>query len=215
MCNDKNKFNVCIFCASLDVGNQGCRALAVSLIKLVLDLKPFARVYLLYGNRTPNIKILEISGKKIKANIVNSRLSPKSKINEHLFWILLMAFFYRLLPFKYVRNLTSKFTPWIRVLEQADFVGDIRGGDSFSDIYGLQRIIFGSIPCIIAILMKKKLILLPQTYGPYNSKMAEYIERFIMKHSQKIYARDKDSLKLARNLLGSEKKISSLNSVLM
>jgi len=206
MCNEKNKFNVCLFGASLDVGNQGCHALAVSLIKLVLDLKSFVRVDLLYGNRNPDTKILEISGKKIKVNIVNSRLSPKSKINEHLFWILLMAFFYRFLPFKTVRNLTSKFTPWIRVLEQADFVGDIRGGDSFSDIYGLQRIIFGSAPCITAILMKKKLILLPQTYGPYNSKIAEYIARFIMKHSPKIYARDKDSLKLARNLLGSEKK---------
>jgi len=206
MNQNKKKFNVCLFGASLDVGNQGCRALAVSLVKLVVDNRPDAKIYLLYGNKTPEKKVLDISGKKIAVTVINSRLSPKAKINQHLFWIFFIAILYRLFPFKSLRKLFTKSTPWIRVLEQADFVGDIRGGDSFSDFYGFQRLLIGSIPCIITLLMHKELVLLPQTYGPYKSKISKFIARYIFKHSKQIYARDMNSITVVKELLDNNGK---------
>ena len=62
-----------------------------------------------------------------------------------------------------------------------DFIGEICGGDSFSDIYGIRRFIFTVIPDIIAIFLNKSLILLPQTYGPYKSLIAKKIAYFIIK----------------------------------
>ena len=60
----KKTYNVCLFGTSLDDGNQGCSALTVSLVKLIVDNMPDAKIHLLYGNRTPEKKILDISGKK-------------------------------------------------------------------------------------------------------------------------------------------------------
>jgi len=73
-------------------------------------------------------------------------------------------------------------------------VGNIHGGDSFSDIYGLKRFILGIMPDIIALLMNKKLVLLPQTYGPYNHSIAKSIARFILKRSTCILSRDREGL---------------------
>ena len=98
------EYNVCLQGASLDVGNLGCCALAASFIKLVTDTKPNARIYLLYGNRTDGVQSLEVSGKTVEVNIVNFRLSPKARINEHLFWILLLALIQRITPSKYIRD---------------------------------------------------------------------------------------------------------------
>jgi len=197
-------YKICIHGALLDVGNLGCHALTMSLISLVVKYLPNARIYLLYKTRYSGIKNFKFEGRIVKVRIVNCRLSPKAKLNEHLFWILFMAFLYRLLPYKFIRSGICKYTPWIKIVKEADFVGDIRAGDSFSDIYGLQRILIGSIPSLIAILMKKKLIMLPQTYGPYKTIIAKVIAKFILLKAWRIYSRDKNSIVVIRSLL--EKK---------
>ncbi|MBA7468870.1 hypothetical protein ES707_04126 [subsurface metagenome] len=94
------EYNVCFQGASLDVGNLGCHALTASFIKLVLDTKPNAKVNLLYGNRTNGVQDLEVSGKIVKLDIVNFRLSPKARISEHLFVIFLLALLQRVTPIK-------------------------------------------------------------------------------------------------------------------
>ena len=154
--SDNSDYKICIHGALLDVGNLGCRALTMSLISLVVKYLPNAKIYLLYKTRYSGIKNFKFKGRIVKVRIVNCRLSPRARLNEHLFWILFMAFLYRLLPYKFIRSCICKYTPWIKIVKEADFVGDIRAGDSFSDIYGLQRILIGSIPSLIAILMKKK-----------------------------------------------------------
>jgi len=203
---EKKKISVCLFGASLDVGNLGCRALAASMIKLILDSMPDANIYLLYGNRTSGTRDVNVSGRNVKVTVVNYRLSPKARIKEHLLWILLAAVCYRLIPIRALRNLICRYIPMIRILEKADFVGSIHGGDSFSDIYGLRRIIIGSIPDIIAILLYKKLVLLPQTYGPYKSTIAKLIARFIFAYSVRIYTRDIKSSEVVREILNKNRK---------
>jgi len=200
------EYNVCFQGSSLDVGNLGCCALTASFIKLVVDTKQNARIYLLYGNRTNGVQRLEVSGKMVEVSIVNYRLSPKSRINEHLFWILLLAVLQGIIRIRSVRNVFIRSNRWLRTLDKADFVGEIRGGDSFSDIYGLRRFFLGIIPCLIAVLMRKKLVLLPQTYGPFKSRIAKAIARLIMLRAHRIFARDRESMELARKLLGCKSK---------
>lgn len=200
------EYNVCFQGVSLNVGNRGCRALAVSLIKLVIDRNPKARIYLLYGNRTSGIQSLKVSGRTVKVNIVNFRLSPRARVSEHLFWILFLACVQRIIPIRSIRNKLVRSNQWLKTLEDAHFIGEIRGGDSFSDIYGLRRFLLGIIPSIIVILMRKKLFLLPQTYGPFKSRIARIIAHFILLRSDQILARATESITLVRDLLGPRGK---------
>jgi polysaccharide pyruvyl transferase WcaK-like protein len=196
--------------AQLDVGNQGCRALAASLVKLIIDNRPNARIYLLYGNRTGGALKLRVSGKIVEVEMVNFRLSPRGALREHLLWVLFLACICRLMPITTIRNWIVRSNQRLRVLMAADFVGDIRAGDSFSDIYGVRRFLFGIIPSIIAILMRKKLVLLPQTYGPFKSKVSKQAARFVMRRAVKLYSRDRDSIELVHEMLGEQDKRKSV-----
>jgi colanic acid/amylovoran biosynthesis protein len=200
---ESNKeFNVCLQGALLDTGNQGCRALAFSLIKLIVDLKPNCRISLLYSSREGGALVLRIAGKTVKVNIVNCRLSLRSRKSEHLLWILFLACIQRIMKTESLRRRIIKSNKWLSTLNEANFVGEIRGGDSFSDLYGLRRFIFGITPSIIAILMRKELVLLPQTYGPFNSKLAKYIARYVIKKAVRLYSRDKNSIEVVYRLIG-------------
>ena len=194
-------YNVCLMGASLEGGNRGVSALAASLVKIFRKIKPNATITFLIGNRVSKIRDLEISGEKIQVKIINYRLSPKAKIHEHLFWILFMAFGQRIVPFRVIKEKIILSNQWLTALKEADFVGDIHGGDSFSDIYGLRRFIIGRIPDIIALLMKKNPVLLPQTYGPYSHKITRFIARYIMTRSPNIISRDQEGSKVVQKLL--------------
>lgn len=200
------EYNVCLQGASLDVGNKGCCALAASFIKLVNDTKPNAKIYLLYANRTNGVQRLELSDQTIEVNIVNFRLSPKARINEQLFYILLMAIVQRIMPLKWLRAKIIQSNRWLRTLESANFVGEIRGGDSFSDIYGLRRFLIGTVPSIIAILMRKKLVLLPQTFGPFKWILSKHVARLVMTRASQLFSRDPDSIELVWDMLGEKGK---------
>lgn len=200
------EYNVCLQGAALDMSNQGCSALTASLVKLLTDSKPNARINLLYGSRSGGVRNLTVSGRAVKVNVVNCRLSPKAKINEHLFWILFLAILQRVVLIRSVRRRIIESNRWLRTLHTADFVGEIRGGDSFSDIYGLRKFLIGIIPCMIAILMRKEIVLLPQTYGPFNSRFAKLVARFIVRRAARLYSRDKDSIEVVHDLLGEKGK---------
>jgi polysaccharide pyruvyl transferase WcaK-like protein len=185
---------------------MGCRALAASIVSTIVDIRPDARIYLLYGNRTSDVQTLKLGDKTIECKVVNYRLSPRARLEEHLFWILFLAYAQRVMPFKGIRRKIIQSNRWLRTLEKADFIGEIRGGDSFSDIYGLRRSILGILPCIIAILMRKRLVLLPQTYGPFRLRITKLIARFVLLRAQQIFARDTESTEFVRSLMGQRAK---------
>lgn len=193
---------VCLLGVSLDVGNLGVRALAGSLIRLTRLCLPESQITLLYGNKTAGVRDATFEGRKIEVGVVNYRLSPRSRFRDHLFVILFTAALYRIFPINSFRDRLCIWVPWLKAFEEADFIGDIRGGDSFSDIYGFTRFLRNAAPCFVAFLMRKKLVLLPQTYGPFDLSLTRFISKFILNHSERIYARDMESLQFVRNLLG-------------
>jgi len=81
---------------------------------------------------------------------------------------------------------------------------DISGGDSFTDLYGEWRFNAIILPKLIAIENNIPLILLPQTYGPYNSKACKYKASEIIKQSHYAWARDNGSFEELKNLLGGD-----------
>jgi polysaccharide pyruvyl transferase WcaK-like protein len=97
-------------------------------------------------------------------------------------------------------------TPWIRAMAEADFVGDIRGGDSFSDIYGFPRFLMNSIEMLAAILVHGDIVLLPQTYGPFSNPLARVLARWIISHSSVVLARGLQDLNNAKLLIGKSNR---------
>ncbi|WP_419741921.1 polysaccharide pyruvyl transferase family protein [Paraclostridium dentum] len=93
----------------------------------------------------------------------------------------------------------------LEAIENADIILDISEGDSFSDIYGLKRFLIHSNIKESVIKLKKPLVLLPQTLGPYKSKLVKMRARKIMNKSKFTFARDKISYDVAINDLKVDK----------
>lgn len=89
-----------------------------------------------------------------------------------------------------------------RYYKNCDFVIDMSGGDSFSDIYGLKRMMRESFYKLMAINNNIPLILGPQTYGPYNRSISKVIAKKIIKKATLVFSRDKKSSQLVYELSG-------------
>ena len=191
----------------VSTGNRGVLALAESLVRLCREAVPGTEVVLLGSDRTGKPVTMSPEGAPLEIPLVRWRLSPKAGPRENLFWIALMAFAYRVLPFASVRKKLGEISPWIRAVEQAVLVGDIRGGDSFSDIYGIKRFLIATIPVWTVIAIRGSIVQFPQTYGPYKSWLARSIAKYLLLRSTPIIARDKRSRKVAQELVGGRKEV--------
>jgi colanic acid/amylovoran biosynthesis protein len=197
-------FNVCIMGASLTTGNMGVSALAASLIKLILTIRPDASFTFFIEERSSNPQEIELFGRKISIKVANIRRSPRADFGEHILVIFLLALLYKIIPLQTFRNMIIKYNSRLKAIAKADFIGDIRGGDSFSDIYGVRGFLLGSIPSIITLLIGKRLVLLPQTYGPYKSRISRKIARYILSYAHIILSRDRESIDLVKDILGKK-----------
>lgn len=81
-------------------------------------------------------------------------------------------------------------TRYLSQLKACDIVLDIGEGDSFTDIYGLERFRMQTYAKGFALLFGKPLILSPQTIGPFDGNWTKRIASALMKRCQKVYARD-------------------------
>lgn len=186
--------------ASPYTGNRGVSALSASLTKLVWQIRPEATISLLIGHRAPHHTTCHMEGRLKSIETINYRLSPRAALRQQLWWILLMSFVYRVIPWTHARNMIVRTSPWIRTVSLAHFVGDIRGGDSFSDIYGLSRFLLGSLPVLSVIWIRGSVHLLPQTYGPFRSRVARKLAQYILLRAGSIWCRDRRSLQEVSHL---------------
>lgn len=139
--------------------------------------------------------------------VVNARMSPRSRPREHIAWIVCMALLFRVIPVGLVRRAIARSVPWIGALAEASLVGDVRGGDSFSDIYGMRRFVYGFFMAATVLLVHGRLVQFPQTYGPYKSPLARWMARFLLWRSSAVIARDRESQRVAQELMGSDREV--------
>lgn len=92
-----------------------------------------------------------------------------------------------------IYKLWGKTLPWTKfrsVLDQFAFVAAINGGDGFSDIYNTETFHMRLPDILQAMRIKKPVIMLPQTIGPFkDSKNAALAEK-ILRYATAIYVRD-------------------------
>lgn len=87
---------------------------------------------------------------------------------------------------------------FMKNIKECDVVFDTSGGDSYSDIYGNNRMLHQYLPKAIVLLKKKKLVFTPQTIGPFKSSIWSKLCGRQMKNSMAVFARDNKSFDLGK-----------------
>lgn len=200
--------NILLLGASFSTRNLGVWALASGAITSVFHNYPDANVFFLdYHTEPASYNIRHAHGTS-KVQLVNIRFSKKFWLSNNIARLLFTAFIIRVLPSQELRNRIIYRNGCLRHVRDADIVCSIAGGDSFSDIYGIRRLIYVAFPQVLALLMGKPLVLLPQTVGPFNSSIAKMIARYILRRSSMIHSRDREGLETVREILGGNNERS-------
>jgi len=188
--------------------NLGVYALCESLCILLNKKYPKARLTLLdCHSSNDSTHRIETEDNTLVLDLVKWHLSLKKNISNNLLFIFFLSIVYKLIPIKIFRASIENRNDWIKTLGESDFVVDVRGGDSFSDIYGLGRFIRGHMQLLTATILGKRVVLLPQTYGPFKSSPSKIIARQAFGKVEQIYARDRESLKTASNYTADKSRV--------
>lgn len=194
----------CLLGASFETANMGVSALAAGTIESIIHNQPNAEITLLDYSKEGKAYQFKSSLGNVPVRLLNIRFSKKFYLKNNIAYLILLALALKIVPVEKLKNIIIRRNAWLQHISHADIVTSIAGGDSFSDIYGLARLIYVALPQILVLLLNKKLILLPQTYGPFNGRAARTIARFILKRSHAIYSRDQEGLDEVKKLTGNK-----------
>ncbi len=153
---------VALLGVAADSKNRGVQALGVSLIQLVTQTRPEAQVVLLSNHHRAEVLSLPRESRRNEVCVVPARLSPRSRLSDHLAVIVIAAALHRSIPLASLRRAICRRLPWAWYASEAAIVGDIRGGDSFSDIYGLRRFLIGFLMAWSVNLVRGEIVQLAQ-----------------------------------------------------
>lgn len=201
---DGPKRKVCLLGASFDTGNMGVSALAESSIKCILNGWPNAEVAFLASGREDAEYRLKLMGKEVLIRTVPIRFCRNVFLPNHFCVLFLYALLLRLVPQKHLESYLKARNSYFEQIVETDLVVDITGGDSFSDIYGLRRFLLGVLEKWLVILFGKKLVMLPQTYGPFSRPVTRALARHILDYATLVYSRDHNGVNYIKNLLNTE-----------
>ena len=197
--------SVVVLGASFSTGNLGVSALAWSTLKLIRSKWPDASITLLGVGREYGVAEANINGQVEKFPTWPVRYCPNVMARHHILGLWVQVAALRLLPF--LRERSTRTASVREQLLECDLICDITGGDSFSDIYGLSRLFRGYMLKRLCQMTGKPFVLLPQTYGPFNSFLAKVLARRIFKKSQTIYSRDQEGRAVVKKMIGSLQKV--------
>lgn len=201
------KMRVGVMGAPASSGNQGIVALRAALVHLCLNAAPQVDVSLFGSKRDKNPIYVRVPEGRVEVPIIHWRLSPACSPRDHIILILAMSLVYRCFSSAGLRRWIAGKIPWIKALEETSFVGDVRGGDSFSDIYGLWRFLIATLPVLSVIAVKGTIVHFPQTYGPFKGAVARSVAGWVLRQSSVIFARDLASQRIAQQLVGGQKEV--------
>ena len=197
---DKKNMKICLLGASFDTGNLGVSALAESSVKCIINEWPDAEVMVLGGRREDEHK-LKLFGREVSVKRVPIRFCKNVLLPNHYSRFFLHALLSKVLRPKRLQKLLVRRNPYVKAMSEADMIVDIAGGDSFSDIYGLWRFIHCFLIRWLIVMFDNKLVMLPQTYGPFKHSLSRVLAKHILRHASAIYSRDKAGLDYVKGLL--------------
>jgi polysaccharide pyruvyl transferase WcaK-like protein len=198
--HEQSTTRICLLESPIEASNLGVSALTRSAIHLLLQGHPQAEISLLNYGKESSTTSIEDAGVNVELRQVNMRFSKNILDRRHILNLLLMAVCWRLLPWRRIRSRLLSGNPCLRTLSQADLVGAISGGDSFSDLYGTRRFLYVCLPQVLALILRRPLVLLPQTLGPFQRTGTRLMAKWILNNASKVYVRGQDNLELVSRL---------------
>lgn len=81
-----------------------------------------------------------------------------------------------------------------------DLIWDTRSGDSFADIYGIERHLTMSLVHEFAVQSGAAVMMAPQTVGPFRTRRGKALGRRTLRRSAQVFARDPRSARAAEEL---------------
>lgn len=193
------KMNVCLLGASFETANLGVSALADSAISGILSANPDAKVFLLdYAYNRKDYRY-EHKGEFITIPLVNIRFSKKFYMSNNIAFLIACVLLNRFTCGRFSRLLIRNMV--LKKLLTTDVFVSITAGDSFSDIYGKRSFLYVGLPILLASLFKKKMIFMPQTYGPFKACISECWARVLLKRADHIYSRDFKSIPVIKRVV--------------
>lgn len=197
----KKTKRICILGASFTTYNMGVSALTAGIIESIIRNHPEAEITLLDYAIEPKTYKFKTNNSEIPVRLQNIRFSKKIYLKNNIAFLILMSLLLKVIPIKIIRERIITGNPCLNYIYEANLVTSIAGGDSFSDIYGIVRLLYVSLPQLLILFLNKKLILLPQTIGPFNGIIAKIIARFILSRAEIVYSRDHSGLIVATDLI--------------
>ena len=188
--------------ATFETGNMGLGALAAGTIQCLRHRFPEANVFLLDFSREPTVRAARIGGQQLEVPLLNMRFSKKIYLANNIAVLILLTLVSKLIPGGKLRQGFLSRNRYLREIADTQFFVSLAGGDSFSDIYGFARLIYVTLPQWLVLLSGKRLILMPQTYGPFKGRMAKKIARSILRGAEIVYSRDLTGVEDTRSMLG-------------
>ena len=183
---------------------MGVAALMSGVFESALHYSPGAELVVLdYGKQALTVEYRGQSG-VVPVELVNMRFSKRFYLPNNILTLLFRTALVKLGAMVYDKTKTFPGNKWLKAIEQAQVVGSLAGGDSFSDIYGIRRLLYVSLPQLLVLLAGKDLALLPQTLGPYDGIFAKALARTILKRASIVFSRDRNGLVEMQRLLGKD-----------
>jgi colanic acid/amylovoran biosynthesis protein len=189
--------------ATLETPNLGVSTLATGAVSCVHRAFPGAEIFFLDYARQGNARSVADGTFSVDVPLVNMRFSKRFWLSNNIVVLFLAAFLLRLIPAGGLRRWVFGKNTCLREIASADLFAAVSGGDSFSDIYGLARFLYTVLPQVLLLLLGRRLILLPQTYGPFRRRSARLIAQWIVKHAEQAWCRDENSLAQLMNVSAS------------
>lgn len=199
----ETRMKIGVLGATLETPNLGVSTLATGAVGCILRKFPEAEVFFLDYARMGNTRRVAAAKDWVDVPLVNMRFSKRFWLPNNIVVLLLAAILLRLIPSQGLRRWMFGRNKCLAEIGTANLFAAISGGDSFSDIYGMARFLYIALPQILLILLGKRLILLPQTYGPFRGRCARLVARWIVRHAEQSWCRDRNSLAQLMNVSAS------------
>ena len=166
------KKTIGLFGCMVNNDNLGCCALTYSLLSLIEQQSKkhnFENTYIIFERNPDESKVRKLAETlAIDSDRVVSEKSTR---------------FIRLYEKRENDICKSKIT-------ECDIVIDLTQGDSFTDIYGLNRFISYTLDKYNVEKLGVPLILGPQTYGPYRKSLTKFVAKKIIQKADFVFSRD-------------------------
>lgn len=197
---------ILILGVGLGTGNLGVSALLASTAKCILQVYPGARISLLEGRSNGDASRLhQPDGGPVELEYVDVQFTKRVWQRNHVIRLILTELLLKLVPKPSWRSALRSRNPYLKALSEVHMAADLTGGDSFSDIYGTKRLVRGCFRKLLPLVCGVKLVLPPQTYGPFRKPMSRALARFVLARASAVYARDREGLEQIRTLMAKRK----------